>query len=85
MPEPTDMIAPMLQRIQADIAETRRDLGRQVEEVKQTLSQHGEKLDAIEGYVTYGLGLTSRNISDIKTLKAEVAALKERMDALEQR
>ncbi len=85
MPEPTDVIAPILQRIQGDIAETKRDLGRKIDEANATLAHHGGKLDSIEGYVTYGLGLTSRNIADIESLKAEIVAIKKRMDALEQR
>lgn len=85
MPEPTDVIVPILQRIQADLADTKRDIGRRLDSLDATLAHHGEKLDAIEGYITYGLGLTSRNAADIEALKADLEDLKKRVDTLERR
>jgi hypothetical protein len=83
MPEPTDVIVPILQRIQSDLADTKRELGRKIDANTETLAEHGEKLEAIEGYLTYGLGLTSRHAADIESLKAEIAAIKKRVDTLE--
>lgn len=85
MTEPSDAIIPILQRIQADIPETKRDIGRRIETIGETLAHHGEKLEAIEGYLTYGLGLTARNSSDIETLKADIEEIKRRVAALERR
>jgi hypothetical protein len=76
MAEPTDVIVPILQRIQADVAETKRELGRKID-------ANSEKLGAIEGYLTYQLGITGRTVADVEALKAEITAIKKRVDALE--
>jgi hypothetical protein len=80
MAEPADVIVPILQRIQA-IGR----LDRKVDQANETLVHHSEKLEAIEGYLTYGLGLTARNSADIETLKSEIDDIKKRVDALERR
>ena len=41
MPEPTDAVLPILRRIQTEIGQTRRELGK-------TLADHGERLESIE-------------------------------------
>jgi hypothetical protein len=79
MVEPTDAILPILQRIQADVADTKRDM----EKINLTLSQHGKKLDAIEGYLTYQLGISSRTIADVEALKSEILEIKRRVEVLE--
>jgi hypothetical protein len=56
MVEPTDAILPILQRIQADVAMLTRDLSALTSKV----DVQGQKLDAIKGYLTYQLGVTSR-------------------------
>ena len=68
MPEPTDAILPILQRIQADIA----TLGRKADAQSDTLVEHGKKLDAIDGYLTYQLGISSRTIADVENLKSDI-------------
>jgi hypothetical protein len=85
MPEPIDAILPILQRIQGDLAETKRELGRKIDANTASLAEHGKKLDAIEGYLTYSLGVTSRNTADVEELKTEILAIKERVEALEGR
>jgi hypothetical protein len=79
MAEPTDAIVPILQRIQTDVAETKRELARNTA----VLTKQGEKLEAIEGYLTYQLGITGRTVADLEALKTEIAAIKKRVDALE--
>jgi len=76
MPEPTDAVLPILRRIQGDIADTRRELGRKID-------SHGEKLEAIEGYLTYELGMTTRAKADIRAIQAEMKVVKKRLAALE--
>ena len=76
MAEPTDAVLPILRRIQADIADSRRELG-------ETLADQGERLESIESYLTYELGLTTRAKADIKSFKAEMKAIKRRVAALE--
>jgi hypothetical protein len=58
MVEPTDAILPILQRIQTDVA----TLARDVALLNRKVDSHTEKLDAIEGYLTYRLGITSRTL-----------------------
>ena len=79
MPEPTDVIVPILQRIQADIV----TLGRKIDAHGEILNQHSKKLDAIEGYLTYQLGITSRTIADVEALKTDILDIKKRVDVLE--
>ena len=83
MPEPTDAVLPILRRIQGDLAETRRELADTRREVGKTLASHGEKLESIEGYLTYELGLTSRTRADIQAIQAEMKEMKKRLSALE--
>ena len=85
MPEPIDAVFPILQRIQGEVAETKRELGRKIDANTATLGEQGRKLDAIEGYLTYSLGITTRNIADVEVLKTEIQAIKQRVDGLEGR
>jgi hypothetical protein len=68
MPAPTDAVMPILRRIQEDLAETRRELGRKID-------SHSEKLDSIEGYLVYQLGLNSRDQAKTKAMEKRVTAL----------
>ena len=79
MAEPTDAIVPISQRIQTDVAETKRELARNTA----ALTQQGEKLATIDEHLTYHLGITGRTVADVEALKAEVAAIEKRVDALE--
>ena len=79
MPEPIDAILPILQRIQADIA----SLNRKVDAHGEILNQHTAKLDAIEGYLTYQLGVSSRTIADVEALKTQIREIKQRVEVLE--
>jgi hypothetical protein len=76
MPEPTDAVLPILPRIQGDLAETRRELGRKID-------SNAERLEAIEGYLTYELGLTTCAKADIHAIQAEMKVVKKRLAALE--
>jgi hypothetical protein len=76
MPAPTDAVMQILRRIQEDLAETRRELGRKID-------SHSEKLDSIEGYLVYQLGLSSRDRADIQALQAKTKAMEKRVTALE--
>ena len=81
MVEPTDVILPILPRIQTDIAALIRDLG----SLSRTVDLHTEKLDAIEGYLTYQLGIGSRTIADVEALKTDIREIKKRVEVIEQR
>ena len=79
MVEPTEAILPILQRMQADAADTKRE----IENIHVTLGQHGRKLDAIEGYLTYQLGISSRTNADVEALKSDILEIKRRVEVLE--
>ena len=83
MPDPIDGVFPILQRIQADLAETKRELGGKIDANAATLAEHGRKLDAIEGYLTYQLGITTRTIADVEALKSEIREIQQRVKVLE--
>ena len=83
MPEPTDAVLPMLRRIQGDLAETRRELGRKIDANAESLASQGAKLESIEGHLTYELGLTARARADIQAIQTEMKAMKKRLAALE--
>jgi hypothetical protein len=79
MVEPTDVIMPILQRIQTDVATVARDLVALTRKV----DAHTGKLDAIEGYLTYQLGISSRTIADVETLKNDIREIRRRVEVLE--
>jgi len=85
MAEPADLIFPILQKIQADIADGRRSLEAKINDVAEMTLESREKLDAIEGYLTYNLGVTSRTVADVEGLKASIAEMLRRIEALEAR
>ena len=74
MVEPTNAVMPILKRIQSDVAD-----------VKRVQAEQNEKLDSIEGYLTFNLGISQRRGADIESLKEQVAAIKRRVTALEKR
>lgn len=80
MPETIDVIVPILQGIQSDLAALTRKLDRHGD----ILNQHSEKLDAIEGYLTYQLGITTRTMADVENLKSDIREMKKRVEVLEQ-
>ena len=81
MVEPIDVILPILQRIQTDIAA----LTRTADSRTERLDAHTEKLDTIEGYLTYQLGIGSRTIADVEALKSDIREIKRRVEVIERR
>jgi hypothetical protein len=81
MAEPIDVIVPILQGIQSDLAA----LARKVDRQSEILDQHSEKLDAIDGYLTYQLGVGTRAIADVENLKSDIREIKRRVELLERR
>jgi len=50
MPEPIDAIIPILQRIQGDLADVRRDLGGKIDGLSGKVDDLTERMDAFEDY-----------------------------------
>lgn len=60
MAEPTDIILPILQEIQTDLAGVTTDLA----EVKEALADHGRRLTEMNGYLSISLNVTMRHTDD---------------------
>ncbi|MBV8564452.1 MAG: hypothetical protein JO273_03240 [Methylobacteriaceae bacterium] len=74
MSEINDLVLPVLKKIQSDLSEVKIDLG----EVKQ-------KLDTVEGYVTYHMGITFQHKADLEAMQRDIADLKKRLAVVEMR
>jgi ribosomal protein L19E len=85
MAETKDAVMPLLKKIQKDIADSRKSIEAKVNDVAATVLGHSEKLDEIEGLMTYHLGITSQHVHDIKSLRKELKDIKARIAALESR
>lgn len=84
MPEPTDAIMPILQRIQADIADVKKDVQRvdgKVDGVSGQVAALSKRIDAFEDYFIYTMGLTQQNTADIKRMRSEIDAINSRLAA----
>jgi hypothetical protein len=78
MSEVKDLVMPILQRMQADLADVKRDLT----EVKRVQAEHTEE---IEIYLAYATGLASQNKADVQSVKSEIRTIKQRLEAPEVR
>ena len=72
MSEITDVVLPILQRIQADISDLKREV-----------SGLTERMDKIESYVTYSLGVISQNKADLDRQGRSLLEIARRVEALE--
>jgi hypothetical protein len=81
MSEVTDIIVPMLQRLQTDVGDLKRT-GDKLEVLIETMSN---RLDNIESYVTYSPGLISQNKADVDRLGRSMLEVGRRVEALEQK
>jgi hypothetical protein len=80
MSEITDIIVPILQRIPADLAEVKRDLLDTKRGLGAKIDNLTTRMDDFEGYFTYTMGLTQQNNAGIQRLRADVAAIKARLN-----
>jgi septal ring factor EnvC (AmiA/AmiB activator) len=81
MSEVTDLLMPILQKIQADLAEVKRDLA----QVKDVQEDHSQRFEDMEIYLAYATGLASQSKADSKSVKSEIRKIKQRLDSLETR
>jgi peptidoglycan hydrolase CwlO-like protein len=80
MSEITDLVMPILRRIQAEIGELKRDIG----ELKRKVDALENRMDKIESYITYSLGLISQNKADIDRQGRSLLEPARRVETLEQ-
>jgi hypothetical protein len=83
MSEVTDIVLPILQRIQADLADVKRDLADTKQGLGAKIDGLADRMDSFEDYFTYTMGLTQQNKADIKRLRTEIAAIKSRLNGPE--
>ncbi len=81
MSEIKDMVMPMLKSIQSE----QRAMRARVDGIAENVAESKDDLDTIKGYITYHMGLTTQNQSDISDLRKDVSDLKKRIAALEGR
>ena len=74
MSEVTDLVVPILQKVQADLAE-----------VKRVQAEHGGKLEDLEIHLAYLTGRESQNTFDLNKLRQRVKAAEERITLIEPR
>ena len=79
MSEIHDLVMPVLQKIQTDLTR----LNGKLDNVAEEQIKQGEKLDAIEHYMIFHMGLTTQQKADIEALQADMANVKQRLAALE--
>ncbi|MBC8049197.1 MAG: hypothetical protein H7X92_03490 [Chitinophagales bacterium] len=68
MAEPLDVILPILQRIQTDVSEMKRE----EREHRADTNAMGERLDAISECITYQMGLTASHSVDMESIREEI-------------
>jgi len=79
MSEVTDLILPILQGTQSDIADLKRDVG----SLRTDFGELTERMDSFEDYFTYTIGLPQQNKADIKRMRSEIAAIKAQLNGSE--
>ena len=85
MSEVTDLVMPVLQKIQGELAEVKRDLA----EVKRVQAERFEQIDNrfedMEIYLAYATGIETQNKQDLRKVKDDIRNVKKRLEALETR
>ena len=76
MSEVTDLVMPILQKIQQDVADSRRGLETRMTGLSDKFDALSKRMDTFEGYFTYTMGLTNRNTADINAIRQEIDVLK---------
>jgi len=79
MSEVTDIIVPILQRMQADLG----DLKRKADVLTERMDGLTERMEAFEDYFTYTMGLTQQNKADMGRIRKEITAIKARLNGPE--
>jgi hypothetical protein len=86
MSEVTDLVMPVLQRIQADLADVKRVLALHSEkhdDHTRRFEEHSRRFDDMEIYIAYETGLSAQNKVDLQAIRKRVEAVEKRLTALE--
>lgn len=79
MSEITDLVMPVLQGIQADVAEMKRVLAQHSEKHE----DHTRRFEEMEIYNAYETGLGTQNKADLQAIKKTIKAMEQRLSTLE--
>lgn len=74
MSEVTDLVMPVLQKIQQELSSLRG----KVDDIAERQVEQGETLDDLKRYVTFHMGITMQHASDISDIKTRLAAIEAR-------
>ena len=83
MSEVTDLVMPVLQKIQQDMQDMRRGVEGRISGLSDKMDGLASRMDAFEGYFTYTMGLTSRNTADIEVVREEMKELRRQFAAVD--
>ena len=88
MSEVTDLVMPVLQKIQADLADVKRVLAEHTQlhnQHQQRFEQIDNRFEDMEIYLAYATGTETQNKQDLRRVKDEIKNVKKRLEALETR
>jgi DNA-directed RNA polymerase subunit F len=88
MSEVTDLVMPVLQKIQADLAEVKRvqaEHSARFEQIDQRFEQVDQRFEDMEIYLAYATGIETQNKQDMRKVKDEIRNVKKPLEALETR
>lgn len=74
MSEVTDLVMPILQKIQQELSSLRG----KVDDIAERQLEQGEALDDLKRYVTFHMGFTMQHASDISDIKSRLTAIEAR-------
>lgn len=88
MSEVTDLVMPILQKIQTDLAEVKRvqaEHSQRFQQIDQHFEQIDHRFEDMEIYLAYATGIETQNKQDLRKVKDEIRQVKKRLEALETR
>jgi len=78
MSEVTDLVMPVLQKIQGELAEVKRVQAERFEQID-------NRFEDMEIYLAYATGIETQNKQDLRKVKDDIRNVKKRLEALETR
>jgi hypothetical protein len=85
MAEPQDAVMPILGKIQDDISMGFKRVDVKMNEINETLLDHGDRLRKIEANTAFHRGMTLQHQFELDTLRQDVDGLKFRLALLEEK
>jgi hypothetical protein len=73
MSEVTDLVLPILQRMQSEMS----GLRAKVDDIAERQLEQGEMLEEMKGYMTFHMGITMQHMSDLADIKKRLTVLEQ--------